>query len=98
VSDLLICVRVFLDVSDLLIFDSCVAVSGFVYPRFGAQAVNIKTIVISSTLRGTLGVGGQNSRPLSALVKGDLIGDSFNFTIEFNPSDTVAFVTAFFKK
>jgi hypothetical protein len=66
--------------------------------QFGAQAVNIKTIVISGTLRGALGVGGQNSRPLSALVKGDLIGDSFNFTIEFNPSDTVAFVTALFKK
>jgi hypothetical protein len=31
VSDLLICVRVFQDVSDLLIFDSCVTVSGFVY-------------------------------------------------------------------
>ncbi|KAJ7364477.1 hypothetical protein DFH08DRAFT_930390 [Mycena albidolilacea] len=66
--------------------------------QFGAQAVNIKTIVVSGTLRGALGIGGQNSRPLSALVKGDLIGNYFNFTIEFNPSDTVAFVTALFKK
>ena len=32
VLDLLTCVGVLRDVSDLLIFDTCVAVSGFVYP------------------------------------------------------------------
>jgi hypothetical protein len=37
VLDFLICVQVFLGVSDLLIFDRCVAVSGFVYTLHGLK-------------------------------------------------------------
>ncbi|KAJ7911531.1 hypothetical protein B0H13DRAFT_1614506 [Mycena leptocephala] len=66
--------------------------------QFGAQALHIKSIVLSGTLRGIIGVGGGKGRPLSATVKGYLMGTGFDLNVEFDPSNTVAFITAIFKE
>ncbi|KAF9463145.1 hypothetical protein BDZ94DRAFT_1322047 [Collybia nuda] len=66
--------------------------------RFGATALNIKTIILTGTLHGVLGTGGEKSRPLSATVEGDLLGNPFNLTLIFNPNDVVAFIDSIFKE
>lgn len=66
--------------------------------KFGARAINIQEIHLSGTLRGILGVGGNQSRPFSAEVKGYLIGVRFDLRVELDPSDAVAFVSSVFKK
>jgi cell division septum initiation protein DivIVA len=66
--------------------------------KFGAKAVSIESISLSGTLRGALGLGGDNSRPLSAAVKGHLLGKSFDLEVVFNPKDAVAFVKDLFER
>lgn len=66
--------------------------------KFGAHAVNITYISLSGTLRGFLGVGGQAGRPLSAVIKGYLVGNWFEIRAEFDLREPVAFITAIFKQ
>lgn len=66
--------------------------------KFGAHAVNIKTIILSGTLRGILGIGGSRARPFSAVVKGYIMGSWFDIKAEFDPREPVKFITAIFKQ
>ncbi|KAF8122693.1 hypothetical protein EV363DRAFT_1553609, partial [Boletus edulis] len=66
--------------------------------KFGAKAVSIKTIILSGTFRGFLGIGGGNARPLSAVIKGYIAGQRFDIRAEFDLREPMKFITAIFKQ
>ncbi|KAF8434528.1 hypothetical protein L210DRAFT_3410298 [Boletus edulis BED1] len=66
--------------------------------KFGAKALNINTIILSGTFRGILGIGGGNARPLSAVIKGYIVGQWFDIRAEFDVREPVEFITAIFKQ
>lgn len=57
--------------------------------QFKGEAIDVKSVVISGTLRGALGLGGEHSRPLSATVTGYALGAPFTEKVTLNPKDTV---------
>ncbi|KAF9463146.1 hypothetical protein BDZ94DRAFT_1322048 [Collybia nuda] len=66
--------------------------------RLGATALNITQVILSGSVREVFGTGGEKSRPLSAAVGGYFLGNRFDFKLEFNPKNFVAFFETIFKK
>ncbi|KAF8557569.1 hypothetical protein OG21DRAFT_277948 [Imleria badia] len=66
--------------------------------KFGVRTVTMKTIILSGTLHGILGVNDSEARPLSATIQGYFMGNRFDIRAEFDPSKPVAFITTIFKQ
>lgn len=66
--------------------------------QFGLEIVDIRSVHLSGSLRGIVGVDGKESKPLTTHVKGTIVSRDFTIDTEFDPRRTADFIAKVFEK